>query len=176
MLGCNKSEVSRWEKNPCSTQAICKRAKLAVVVNSAKLFHLEKNETEMLANKAGLSMHQSQNEFLERVKKYSGTYSKLLRSACVSERMFQYYMLGKEPTKQALLAILISLELSLDEIKQVLQSCGYCLSLSLPNDVVVLWFLMNRRRTQNVVLLLHSINEVLEQLELPLLMTKLIHR
>jgi hypothetical protein len=91
----------------------------------------------------------------------------------VSERMFQYYIAGKEPTKQVLLAIAVSLSLPFDEIQTLLGKYGYCQSLSLPNDAVVLWFLGNGNKRNN---LLFDINAVLEELGLPLLMTKLYER
>ncbi len=31
LLGCSKSNISRWKNNSCSTQALCKNAKLVVV-------------------------------------------------------------------------------------------------------------------------------------------------
>lgn len=174
-MGCSKQDVSRWENNPCSTQAQTKNTKLSVILKASVLFGLTENETEALANKAGLSLSAHENGLAEVLKYRSGKYHDLLRQAAVSERMFQYYMAGKTPTKQALLALAISLGLSLSEIDSLLHKYGYCLSRSLSNDAVVLWFLTNDNY-KNGLLLLHSLNEVLDDLGLPILMTKLINR
>ena len=85
--------------------------------------------------------------------------------------MFEYYLAGRRPTKQALLALAICLELSPGEMGRLLGAYGYCLSKSLPNDAVVRWFLENTGSGSRS-LLLDSINEVLSDLDLPLLMTK----
>lgn len=100
----------------------------------------------------------------------------LVRGASISERMLQYYLKGKKPTKQALLAIVIALGIPIDEICILLCKYGYCLSRSLPNDAITLWFLKKYYTPKNGIMVLDSINEVLEKLELPLLMTKLINR
>lgn len=93
--------------------------------------------------------------------------------AVISERMLQYYVSEKKlPTKQALLAIAISFELPQEEIETLLRDYGFCLSNSLPNDAVALWFLRNNSPS---LALVFSINEVLADLELPLLMTKQIN-
>lgn len=102
---------------------------------------------------------------------YCGKRCQILAIAGVSERMFQYYMNGKAPAKQALLAILIAMELPRDRIESILRSYGYCLSRSLPNDVVVLWH-MNHRAGREAPSLLLDINAVLDEMELPLLMTR----
>lgn len=52
-------------------------------------------------------------------------------------------MKDKRPTKQALLTIVISLHFPIDEIGILLCKYGYCLSESLPNDAVVIWYLKN---------------------------------
>ncbi len=112
----------------------------------------------------------------EVLKDYNMKTGELVRSASISERMLQYYFKGKKPTKQALLAIVISLGLPIDEICVLLCKYGYCLSKSLPNDVITFWFLKKNYPQKNSIIILDSINEVLEKLELPLLMTKLINR
>jgi hypothetical protein len=137
---------------------------------------LSNNEKEILANRAGLSFCKHENGLAEIIKYYKGKYCDLLEEASVSERMFQYYMTGKGPTKQALLALAISLKLPLNKIEYLLNGYGYCLSKSLPNDAVVLWFLRNERGNKYNSFLLSSINNVLDDLDLPLLMTKLIDR
>lgn len=122
---------------------ISKNAKLAVVAKAAILFGLTPLESENLSNKAGLLLCARKNGLREVFEHYDGTYRELLQRAAVSERMFQYYMAGKEPTKQALLAIGIALEPPLDRLADLLHSYGYCISRSLPNDAIVMWFLTN---------------------------------
>jgi hypothetical protein len=173
-LGCTKQDISYWRKNPCSTQALCRKSKIAVILKASNIFDLSDDEKEALANRAGLSFCEHKNGLAEIIKQYKGKYCDLLNEAAVSERMFQYYIAGKEPTKQALLAIAISLRLPLDDIEKLLREYGYCLSKSLPNDAVVLWFLKDRNKHGSM--LLSSINNVLDDLDLPLLMTKLIDR
>ena len=176
-MGCNKTDISRWKSNPCSTHSLCVRAKISLIFNAAQLFNLPEYESERLANKAGLSLLYDENISLTMyLKNYNIKTGELIRGASISERMFQYYLKGKKPTKQALLAIAISLNFSIDNICILLRKYGYCLSKSLPNDAVVLWFLKNYYTQKNGVMTLNSINEVLEKLELPLLMTKLIDR
>ena len=66
--------------------------------------------------------------------------------------MFRHYVSGMIPTKQALLAISITLILSLPFINNLLKNCGYCLSKSLANDCIVLWHLMNCSDYENYLL------------------------
>lgn len=163
--------------NPCSTHSICVRTKISVIFNAAELFNLSENECEVLANKAGISLFYDENISLESIlKNLHIKTGKIVHSASVSERMFQYYLKGKKPTKQALLAIFISLNFSASEMDTTLRKLGYCLSKSLPNDIITLYFLNNFYNKQNGVLTLNLINEVLERLDLPLLMTKIINR
>jgi hypothetical protein len=143
------------------------------VSQTAALFELTSAESESLANKAGLSLCERENSFVELLSRYRGKYCDLLAAAGVSERMLQYYISGKVPAKQALLAISISLGLSIAEIEDALKNYGYCLSRSLPNDAVTRWHLEHNRANSGV---LAEINKALNDLELPLLMTKLIDR
>lgn len=174
-LGCRKTDISRWEYNLCSTHALCKKAKITVIEKAALLFGLTGKESELLANKAGLSLSAHSNCLADVICQYDGKYCELLEKANISERMFQYYMAGKEPTKQALLAIFISLDISLDDMQLLLKNYGYCISSSLPNDAIVRWYLQHSVKTGNVSLL-YLINEVLDTLDLPILATKLIRR
>ncbi len=177
MIGCTKADLSRWEANPCSTHLTSRNAKKEVALKAGKLFRLTAEECETLANKAGLSFGVGNYglEELIKVSGYPGRRADLLRNAGVSERMFQYYLTGKIPTKQALLALAVIMELPLSRIEELLTRYGYCLSKSLPNDMVVLWFLNNDHR-ETGARLLDAINLVLDDLKLPLLMTKLIDR
>lgn len=175
-IGCTKTDISRWKYNPCSTQALCSKAKKAVVFRASTLFDLSPEETEQLANRAGLSLCEHGNHLVQICREQNGKYHNLLKRTTISERMLQYYMEGKAPTKQALLAISISMELSASEMNALLRTYGYCLSKSLPNDAVVSWYIENKDTHKSTASLLNSINEVLEELELPLLMTKSINR
>ena len=166
--------MSRWKYNPCSTQASCRKIKLAVAENAAFLCGLSGQEKEVLVNKAGLSLLSHGNELEALIRHYHGKVADLLKQSNVSERMFEYYLTGKKPTKQALLAISISAEIDMEEIQELLRSYGYCLSVSLPNDAIVRWYLeagQSKRRE-----LLYKINNTLEDLRLPLLMTKIYNR
>ncbi len=177
MLGCTKTDLSRWENNPCSTHLTSRNAKKAVVKRAEGLFCLTGEESESLANKAGLSLTGG-NYSLEQMIKCGSCHGKradFLQKAGISERMFQYYLAGKTPTKQVLLAMAVVTELPVGQIDKLLASYGYCLSRSLANDMVVLWFLDNRRGETGGNLL-DAVNCVLDDLELPLLMTKLVGR
>ncbi len=168
--------MSRWSYNPCSTHATCKNAKISVCKKAADIFQLTPDECEKLANKAGLSLCSRPNALIEIYQNNNYRHPKLSKNTVVSERMLQYYMTGKEPTKQALLAIAITLGLELSQIDTLLHAYGYCMSKSLPNDAAVLWHLQNKDCTQYNTLFLYTINECLAELELPLLMTKPVKR
>ena len=75
------------------------------------------------------------------------------------------------PTKQVLLAIVIVLDLSVSDIDRILRSYGYCLSESLAADAVVKWYVDNSRQ-KGGARLLNEINDTLESMGLPLLMTR----
>lgn len=95
------------------------------------------------------------------------------RKAAISERMFQYYMAGtKVPGKEVLLALSISMELPVTKIHKLLYAYGYCLSKSLPSDAVILWGLERLNMYGSGVRLLLELNEILSDIELPMLMTK----
>lgn len=86
--------------------------------------------------------------------------------------MFNYYR-QHEPTKQALLSIAITLKLSLNETDRLLHKYGYCLSHSLPNDMVIMYFLETEKHSNNRSALLEEINNVLYNMDFPLLMTRM---
>lgn len=86
--------------------------------------------------------------------------------------MFNYYR-QHEPTKQALLSIAIISKLSLNETDCLLYKYGYCLSRSLPNDMVIMYFLETEKHTHNRAALLNEINDVLYSMDFPLLMTRM---
>lgn len=112
---------------------------------------------------------------VETLKKCTSGQRRQLYRLAVSERMIQYYLAGKVPTKQVLLAIAILLELPIKEAEELLWEYGYSLSYSLANDAVVRWFWENNS-TLSGADLLYEINETLEYLNLPLLMAKQIRR
>ena len=55
----------------------------------------------------------------------------------ISERMFYYFFKNKIPAKNSLLAICITLDMSLEEIEKVLFKAGYVLSNSIILDVII---------------------------------------
>lgn len=146
-LGCTKTDISRWKNNPFSTHALAKTHKISVILNAMDLFHLSLKQAEGLANKAGLSLlsirmsqkmqyslpacteplPEPQDELKMLLKNCGKKQRRQLYHMAVSERMIQYYLAGKEPTKQALLAITILLELSSIQTEKQLQNYGYCL-------------------------------------------------
>ena len=89
----------------------------------------------------------------------------------LSERMYRHIKSGRYLTKTSLLALTISLGCTIDEIHTVLQKAGYVLSESIVFDMVVLWLLQNAGGKKEKELLL-CINDVLYELDLPLLMTR----
>ena len=120
-------------------------------------------------------MYARENELAKLLADCGKNKRQLICQLAVSERMVQYYIAGKEPTKQALIAIAIILEFDEDKIDSLLRKYGYCLSGSLTNDAVVRWFLQNNNGYRSAKLL-YLINETLEQLNMPMLMTKQINR
>lgn len=68
------------------------------------------------------------------------------------------------------MAIALSLDMSLDELQTVLKKYGYYLSESVVADMVVKWFFTYRNNEGKKIL--HMVNEVFEEMELPLLMTR----
>lgn len=169
MLGCNKTDVSRWETNPCSTHVSVYKKKQKVVKKMMDLLGLERNEAERLINRAGLTLEQGDSKISAAIAAYKGSAHILIAKSQISERMLQYYRNGKAPTKQAILAVAIALEYTENEIKGLLHDNGFFLSASLPNDAVVLWAL---RKLPRDGFFLYKVNEILGDLELPMLMTR----
>lgn len=104
--------------------------------------------------------------------KYSGKPKDLCEAAGISERMLRNYK-KDVPTKQALLAIVIALNFSASEIDGILRSYGYCLSESIVEDVVVKWYVNYWKQRNDGTRLLNEINDLLEKMGLPLLMTRI---
>lgn len=99
-------------------------------------------------------------------------HKKLYEYAQISERMFQRIKAGRIPTKESLISILVSLELGLDEVKTVLEKAGYTLSDSIVWDVVVKTFILEFKNTGNYENAAYRINDVLYDMDMPLLMTR----
>lgn len=90
----------------------------------------------------------------------------------VSERMFRYYK-EKVPSKQALLALAVALSMREKAVDELLRKYGYCLSRSIAGDVVVRWHIRQDRGEEiREERILFEINEVLERMGIPLLMTR----
>jgi len=86
--------------------------------------------------------------------------------------MFRHIKSDSIPTKETLLALTISLEMSVDEIETLLQKAGYVLSKSIAFDMVVKWLIEHDERKVKGESRVSYINYVLHNLELPLLMTR----
>ena len=170
-LGCSKYDLVHWEAKPYAVENICNNKKLSVIRRAAGLFGLTALQSEKLANRAGLSLSPPTNHLQKMLSSYRGRQHIILARANISERMFRHYVSGMIPTKQALLAISITLNPSLSFAQNLLKNCGYCLSKSLPNDCIVLWYLVNCSNYGNY--LLDDINSTRDDLGLPLLMTRL---
>lgn len=152
-----------------STQS---RASIINVIHKAEdLFGLDSGQAEALANSAGLSLNFNPGSLMEKLN-YSGKPKELCSAAGISERMLRNYK-STVPTKQALLAILTVLNFSSADMDEPLRSYGYCLSESLAADAVVRWYADNSRPRYNGAGLLNEINDVLEKMGLPLLMTRI---
>ena len=85
--------------------------------------------------------------------------------------MFQYIKTEKNPTKETAMAIAVAMNMNREDTQRLLRSAGYVLSKSIPSDMVILWMLSNKEEKQSTSLLFR-INEVLYELDLPLLMTR----
>lgn len=152
-----------------------KKFKRKSILKAKEIFELNSEETELLANKAGFSFtnniacfYDYFNTLISNQKIFD---TALCQIAGVSDRMFRHFKKDRIPTKESLAAIGIALDLSVDELQTLLRYGGYVLSKSLPNDVVILWYLKNRVNIKRT-LLLAEINDTLFELELPLLMTR----
>lgn len=135
------------------------------------MFNLSELEKENLANKAGFTLQQTYdyrnylNNFIYlSKKKHKNIYDKAL----ISDRMYRRIRVNYRPTKISLLALAISLELKKNEIYFLLQKAGYVLSESIAFDMVVKYLLDNSQSAIN----LFQVNEILYELNLPLLMTR----
>lgn len=103
---------------------------------------------------------------------YLGTEKQLYDIAQISERMFRYLKNGRYLKKEPLLSLAITMNLNLDDIQSFIKKAGFVLSKSIPNDVIIMWLLEHDERNNNSLNYVSYINEVLYDLELPLLMTR----
>jgi hypothetical protein len=174
LMNIKNQHLSYWKNKPGATQT--KRFfKYNVIHTAGKLFSLNENETEVLANRAGLSLCADEkfaDHFNSLLALYPGKKHELYDMAQVSERMFRYAKNGKHLTKETLLALAVAMGLGLDEIQVLLKKAGYILSKSLPNDMVLVQMIESAKHGSKKSNLVSHINDVLYELELPLLMTR----
>lgn len=168
-IGCSKQNISYWHTHAHSTQF--KKSVYEVVYRAADFFGLSSGQSELLANSAGLSMQYETVNLIEDLG-YQGKIRVLCERAMVSERMFRYYK-EQTPSKQALLAMAVSFPMREEEVEKLLYKYGYCLSKSIAGDAVVRWYMQRERgETIRAERILFEINEVLERMGVPLLMTR----
>lgn len=171
-MGVDKRQVSRWKNNPASGNTSGKCKKSEVITAAQKLFDLSTDETEVLANKAGLSV-KSESDFITNfntiLENYKGSYRALCQEAGVDERMFRHLRAGKFVRKETLLALSITAGATFHDVQKVLRAARYILSDSLPADVVVKWMLNNCAGGEGLI---QQINDTLYMLGLPVLMTR----
>lgn len=135
------------------------------------MFRLSSDASESLANSAGLTLSFLDGDLYEFLKlHHKGKLKDIYEGAFIGERMLRYYK-KTAPTKQALIAIAVSIVCSLSEVDVLLRSYGYCLSNRSISDVVVIWYMNNSTSVSRHMLLI-EINIVLENIGLPLLMTR----
>lgn len=134
---------------------------------------MSESEKEILANKAGYTLNKNPNfnEHLNYIIYNSHKKNKIIYDrALISERMYRRIKSDYHPTKTSLIALAISLDLKLEEIYSLLQKAGYILSESIAYDMTIKWLLENT--SNNMQNRLFYINDILYELELPLLMTR----
>ena len=174
-LGICKQTLSYWAKNPDHTQTK-KQLRYDTIVKCSRLFELTPKETELLANKAGLSI-----THFDSAKGFPSFDTQwILSSACsqkelalhtnITERMLGYILSGRHPSKSALLSLAISQGYSIDHIQLQMKKAGYVLSMSIPSDIVILYYLSHPPRA-NPLPLVWQINLILDELGLPMLGT-----
>ena len=113
------------------------------------------------------------NHFNTLLAAYPGKKIDLYKAALVSDRMFRHIKSGHHLRKEPILALLIAMGLNLENIQVALMQAGYILSHSMLNDAVIMWMLKNDASKQNSAGRLQTINDTLDSLGLPLLMTRM---
>ena len=143
------------------------------ILKCSQLFPLNLEETEELANKAGLSIlyFDIDEGFPLFDTQWFCSGRQLCHDANITERMLEYIKGGMRPSKETLLSIAISMGYRVEEIQKLMKTCGYVLSDSIPADRVVLYYLINNDVVGGTSLV-WQINTILEELELELLGTK----
>lgn len=130
---------------------------------------LSDKQAESLANCAGLSLQFEGGDLINALG-YKEKLTELCRHAMVSERMLRYYKYNT-PTKQTIIALALALDKNVAEIDGILHKYGYCLSDSIISDLVVKWYITEYKAIHKG-LLVFEINETLEKMGVPLLMTR----
>lgn len=144
-----------------------------IIERAGRIFSLNPNEKEMLANKAGLSIYGIENFhlFLKNIIASKKIKDKeLYSSALISERMYHYICSGKYITKYSLISIGIILNMDYEKIDDLLIKAGYKFSNSIAYDAVIKYQIVNINLKG--IKLLDTINDTLYTLKMPLLMTR----
>lgn len=122
LLGSSKRNLSYWQSNPNSSRLSYKKAKIFVVQKARELFSLPNEQTEELANRAGLTPDvRSGFSLSEILRRWQFRNSLVYRNALVSERMFFYCKNGMHATKESLTAIAVSMRLTVNETRMAAQ-------------------------------------------------------
>ena len=85
------------------------------------------------------------------------------KRANIDKKLFSKIINGSMPKKRTVLALCIALKLNLSEAKSLLNCAGYSLSHSFKLDLIVEYFIVNRKYD------IFEVNEVLFDNDLPLL-------
>jgi hypothetical protein len=83
--------------------------------------------------------------------------------------MFYLIKGGRLPNKTSLISLAVALNLNIHDIDSLLPKAGYVLSRSIAYDMVLRWLIEHDNHKSNRIM---HINHVLNELELPLLMTR----
>lgn len=179
LLEISQKNIHKW-KNINFSAHTKNNFKYKLVDKASNLFELNNIEKESLANKAGITMEVYRDIFFENNKNinFANHFNNLLNNcsnkisilcddSLVSERMMGHMRLGNHIRKEAITSVLISMKLKLKDINICLKKAGFILSHSILQDIVVMWLLENNNKCS-----VYNINLVLEDLQLPLLMTR----
>ena len=189
LIGTNRQTMHDWGKQ-YATHSTTKGLKYRVIENAASLFELSETQIEDLANKAGFSLShktveiKNVNEHVRELGAFthqlndliagSGRQlSELTNKAFMSDRLLRHMKKGQCLRKETILSLLIVLGQELDNIQSVLKKAGYFLSHSLVYDVVIMWVLKHEVCLLDGANRLLKVNYVLEDLNLPLVRTRL---